>query len=83
MHYHILGVGSFGHYSTGFISLENVYNIDNTYPFNHAKTHPSSRDRFTVKELADLIRIMSSNLCKVETTAYMDTMGVSAENDGL
>jgi hypothetical protein len=44
------------------MSLYNLCDLDTAFLFDHAKGHTLPRDRETVKELGDTIRMMCSSI---------------------
>lgn len=69
MKYFLLGiavlklvVGSLDPYLAGSVALYNICDMDTAYIFDHAKGHTLPRDKETVRELGDIIRLMSSKI---------------------
>lgn len=55
-------VGSLDPYLAGSMALYNICEMDNAYLFDHAKGHTLPRDKETIRELGDTIRLMISNM---------------------
>jgi hypothetical protein len=55
-------VGSLDPYLAGSMALYNICEMDNAYLFDHAKGHTLPRDKDTIRELGDTIRLMISNM---------------------
>ncbi|QKX56786.1 uncharacterized protein TRUGW13939_03893 [Talaromyces rugulosus] len=55
-------IGSLDPYLGGSMSLYNLCDLDTAFLFDHAKGHTLPRDRETVKELGDTIRMMCSSI---------------------
>jgi hypothetical protein len=55
-------VGSLDPYLAGSMALYNICEMDNAYLFDHAKGHTLPRDKDTIRELGDTIRLMISNI---------------------
>jgi hypothetical protein len=55
-------VGSLDPYLAGSIALYNICDADTAYLFDHAKGHTLPRDKDTIKELGDSVRLMISNI---------------------
>ena len=55
-------VGSLDPYLAGSMALYNVCDPDTAYLFDHAKGHTLPRDKHTVKELGDVIRLGIADL---------------------
>lgn len=55
-------IGSLDPYLAGSVALYNICDMDTTYLFDHAKGHTLPRDKHTIKELGDTIRLMISQL---------------------
>ena len=58
----IILVGSLDPYLAGSIALYNICDMDTAYLFDHAKGHTLPRDKETVRELGDVLRLMIENL---------------------
>ncbi|EHK96645.1 putative Uncharacterized hydrolase C22A12.06c [Glarea lozoyensis 74030] len=55
-------IGSLDPYLAGSMALYNICEMDNAYLFDHAKGHTLPRDKDTIRELGDTIRLMISNM---------------------
>ncbi|RDW89222.1 putative FSH2 [Coleophoma cylindrospora] len=55
-------IGSLDPYLAGSMALYNICDMDTAYLFDHAKGHTLPRDKDTVRELGDVIRLMKANI---------------------
>ena len=58
----LVSVGSLDPYLAGSLALYNVCDMDTAYLFDHAKGHTLPRDKDSVRELGDVLRLMIQNL---------------------